>query len=138
VSNLVNFAKDELARIGGDDDDMQKMMNDHIIRMVELFADEGHSGFSASYAIGALEKLLRFEPLTPLTGEADEWAQVGEDTWQNKRCSHVFKDAEDGEAYDIDGIIFREPNGVCFSSRDSRVAVTFPYTPSREYRDVAA
>jgi hypothetical protein len=134
VSNLVNHAKRELALIGHAEDEMQAAMNAHIIRMVETFADEGHSGFSASYAVAALEKLLRFEPLTPLTGSDDEWMEVGDGLFQNVRCSHVFK--EDGNAYDIAGRMFREPDGVCFTGRDSRVPVTFPYTPTTEYVDV--
>lgn len=56
-------------------------------------------------------------------------------THQNKRCSHVFKD-KDGNAYDIDGKVFREPDGCCFTSKDSFVPVTFPYTPKTEYVDV--
>lgn len=134
---LVEFAKSELARIDADGaDEMQNHMNEHILKMVQVFADEGHSGFSASYAVAVLEKLLRFEPLSPLTGADDEWNEVGEGVFQNRRCSHVF--LEDGQAYDIEGKIFREPSGVCFTSRDSRVPVAFPYTPSREYVDVPA
>lgn len=137
---LTDFAKDELRllRSNGEVDEMQDEMDAHILKMVETFADEGHSGFSASYAVGILEKLLRFEPLTPLTGEPSEWVQVSGNAWQNRRCSHVFKDAEDGSAYDIDAVIFREPNGVCFTSRDSHRTITFPYVPVREYVDVPA
>lgn len=135
--SLVEHAKRELALLPGDDDgdEMQAEMNAHIIRMVELFADEGHSGFSAAYAISVLQKLLSFEPLTPLTGNDDEWVEVGTGVFQNSRCSRVFK--EDGEAYDIDGRVFREPSGACFTGRDSRVPVTFPYVPTTEYVDVA-
>lgn len=132
-SNLVLHARAELALLGGADDEMQQAMNEHIIGMVKLFSKEGHSGFSASYAIGILEKLLRFEPITPLTGEPGEWVEVASGTLQNKRCSHVFKEA--GQAYDIDWRIFRDANG-CYTNRDSRVNVTFPYTPKREYVDV--
>ena len=135
---MLEYARDELARIGDADDDMQKEMNAHILRIVEVFADEGHSGFSASYAIGALEKLLRFEPLTPLTGEDDEWVEVADNQWQNKRCGRVFKDSREGPAYDIDAVIFREPDGACFTSRDSHREVTFPYRPTTEYVDVPA
>lgn len=138
--SLVEHAKAELALIGSDDgDEMQSAMNSHILTMVGHFAEEGHSGFSASYAIGILEKLLRFEPLTPLTGDDAEWTDMSEygpePVWQNKRCSRVFK-AADGSAYDIDGKVFREPNGASFTSRDSRVPVTFPYIPKTEYVDV--
>lgn len=120
-----------------DGDTMQKAMNRGLLDLVLVFSTQGHSGFSASYAISALEKLLRFAPLRPLTGDESEWVHVGENTWQNNRCSHVFKDAA-GNAYDIDGKIFREPSGACYTSRDSRVPVTFPYMPVREYVDVEA
>lgn len=117
---------------------MQEAMNKHIIEMVKLFSEEGHSGFSAAYATGILEKLLRFEPLKPLTGEADEWTELDygpEMIAQNKRCSHVFKRA-DGTAYDSEGRIFRYPDGSCVIRKGSAVDITFPYTPSREYVDV--
>jgi len=106
-----------------------------VMKMIEQFSEEGHSGFSASMAISMFERLARFEPLSPLTGKPDEWNEVAEGQWQNRRCSHVFKDA-DGRAYDMDGRIFREPDGSCFTNSNSRVYIDFPYTPKREYIDV--
>lgn len=137
-SNLVAHAREELRRAGLFDDDAMYggMIGEATLRMVEVFADEGHSGYSAGISISVLEKLLRFEPLTPLTGDEDEWTEVADGVFQNRRCSHVFR--ENGEAYDIDGRVFREPNGACYTSRDSRVPVTFPYTPTTEYVDVEA
>lgn len=136
-SSTVDHVKREMPE---SDDPMQNMMRDHLIRMGQLFSIEGHSGFSASYAVSALEKLLRHEPLGPLTGEPDEWVELGygdDMKAQNKRCGHVFMRA-DGTAYDSEGRIFREPDGCCFTSGDSRVDITFPYTPTREYVDVPA
>lgn len=101
--------------------------------LIEKFAEEGHSGMSANIAINVFERVARFEPLTPLTGADDEWVESMPGTFQNVRCPHVFK--ENGEAYDIDGRIFREPDGSCYTKKDSRVPVTFPYTPRREYVD---
>jgi hypothetical protein len=139
MSNLESHAEHELRLAGFFDKDSMYggMLGEAVLKMVKLFADEGHSGYSANAAIGLFERVAKFEPLTPLTGEDDEWVEVSEGQWQNKRCGHVFKDA-DGRAYDIDGKIFREPDGSCFTSRDSRVYVTFPYTPKREYVDVPA
>ena len=135
-SNAESFAEAELARIPCGDDPMQKAMNAHVLKMVRTFAREGHSGFSASYAIAQLERLLRFEPLSPLTGEDDEWNDIsdmsGEPMWQNRRCGRVFKGA-DGRAYDIDGKVFRDADGISYTSRESRVYVTFPYTPTTEF-----
>lgn len=138
MSNLVAYAESELALIGmGKDteDGMNKAMHDHIIKMVQTFADEGHSGMSAGYALSILKKLLAYEPLTPLTGEDSEWNEVSQGVYQNKRCSRVFKQADrfDGQAYDIDGRVFVDPGGSAFTSRDSLVPVTFPYTPKTEY-----
>lgn len=47
--------------------------------IVRLFDRQGHSGGSAGMAIGLLEKLLRYDPLVPLTGKDDEWGELGSD-----------------------------------------------------------
>ena len=145
--SLLTHAKMELAAIGmkeDDDDEMNSAMAKHILHMVEEFAKEGHSGFSAAYAANILDKLLRYQPLSPLNGDASEWNDVGEQNggvlWQNNRCSHVFKDPNG--AYDIDGIVFYDDipqeDGTThrshFTCYESRVPVTFPYTPKTEYK----
>ncbi len=141
MSDLINFAKSELDIIGMKDNDPEianRAMREHILKMVEVFSDEGHSGFSANYAVAILQKLLRFEPLSPLTGEDSEWNLIsdnGEVTYQNKRCSHVFK--SDGRAYDLNGKVFIQDNGSAYTSADSKVYVTFPYTPKTEYVKVS-
>jgi len=115
-------------------DEMQQMVCEHVLKLLEVFSDEGHSGSSAPYAVDLFKTLAMFEPLVPLSGEDDEWEKVGEGMYQNNRCSHVFK--ENGNAYDIEGRIFRESNGACYTNGKSRMPVTFPYTPKREYVDV--
>ena len=140
MSNVINFAKKELDIVGIKEDDLEisnRAMREHILKMVEVFSDEGHSGFSANYAVAILQKLLKFEPLSPLTGEDSEWNLISEkeNLYQNKRCSHVFR--ENGKAYDIHGKVFVQENGSAYTSRDSRVDVTFPYTPKTEYVKVS-
>lgn len=132
MGNLVEHAKRELdiLGMGEDSEDMNKMMYDHIIKMVEVFEDERHSGFSASYAASALDKLLRFEPLAPLQGTDDEWNEVGTGLFQNNRCSHVFK--ENGQAYDSHGKVFVDSEGHSYIRFKSRVNIEFPYSPTRE------
>ena len=138
TGNLYEFAKSELARLQEPGDEMQELMNSQLLEMVHLFSSHGHSGFSASYALAQLQRLLAWEPLTPLTGADDEWNEVGDGTFQNKRCSRVFKDRDrfDGQPYDIDAIVFREGPGQCYTSRDSAQPITFPYTPTTTYVDV--
>jgi hypothetical protein len=81
---------------------------------------------------------MSFEPITPLTGSDDEWEDCGDGLFQNKRCSHVFKqpDRFDGQAYDSKGRAFRRKNGGSYTNRDSKIPVTFPYVPKVEYVDV--
>lgn len=128
MSRLLEHAKSELAMIGEPDDEMQQEMNNGIIKVIEAFSGEGHSGFSAGYAIGKIERLLRFLPLTPLTGEDDEWNQVTDGLYQNKRCSSVFK--QDGRTYDIDAEIFTDDGGETYYHKGGhRVYIEFPYSP---------
>ena len=127
------------------DDEMQEAICNHVLKLLEVFSDEGHSGSSAPYAINVFKTLAMFEPLVPLTGEDWEWTEVSDGTFQNKRCSHVFKQADrfDGQAYDIDGIIFynwyKNENGEksksYFTGKESCVPITFPYTPTKEYKE---
>lgn len=120
---------------GSYNDKMQELICNQVIELLDKFSEHGHSGSSAPYAINLFKTLASFEPLVPLTGEDCEWNDVADGVWQNNRCSHVFKEAN-GKAYDIDGKIFREPNGCCYTSRDSRLYIEFPYTPQRYYIDV--
>lgn len=127
------------------DDEMQEAICNHVLKLLDVFADEGHSGSTAPYAINLFKTLASFEPIVPLTGEDWEWALLDygcDPKWQNKRAGRVFKDS-DGRAYDIDGIVFydwyTDEDGKRFkshyTSKDSRVYVTFPYTPKTVYKE---
>lgn len=76
----------------------------------------GHSGGSAPFSIGALawavQTALSYEPLSPLTGQAQEWMVIDEDMMgrpgveQNVRCGRVFR--ENGQVYAIDSVVWTE------------------------------
>lgn len=136
MSNLTDHARRELEVAGYFDASgpYDGMIGPAIMTMIEAFAKEGHSGLSASIVISVFERVARFEPLTPLTGADDEWNEIAGSMFQNRRCSHVFK--ENGRAYDSTGRIFRYPDGVCVTRHGSRVDIEFPYTPTREYVDI--
>lgn len=135
--SLLAHAETELKAIGmlGSGDEMNEAMSRNVLDLLKMFSEQGHSGFSASYAAGLFEKLAAFQPLAPLTGADDEWGCVseasGEPMWQNKRAFHVFK-AGDGRAYDIEAVIYREPSGAQFTRGGARHYIAFPYTPSRK------
>lgn len=138
--NLEQHARRELEIAGlfDKDSDYGGMVGAAVMQMMQGFSEEGHSGFSAGMTSSIFNKVSRFEPLTPLTGNDDEWGgdHMDGDTLQNKRCSHVFKKISTGLAYDINGKIFREPDGSIYTGSGSRVDITFPYTPKSEYVDV--
>lgn len=143
MTNLIAHALREFKAAGyepidGSEDGPDKWIQENVLELLELFSSQGHSGLSAGYCVSMLEKLARFEPLVPLQGVEDEWGEPfnGDDgTRQNKRCSHVFQ-RKDGTAYDINGRVFREKNGACYTSRDSHVDIVFPYIPTTVYVDV--
>lgn len=150
MSNLLEHARNELKLIGmteDADDEMNAAMTKDILQLIEIFSEQGHSGFSANYCISMFEKLARYETIAPLTGEDSEWTDVGayegRTVYQNKRASNVFKEVnENGTsmAYQMERYIFREPDGVCFTrggEDGSRFYITeWPYTPEHEYIDV--
>lgn len=145
MSNLVKHAHRELtlAGLGPTDkniDPMNRLMGKQILAIVKNFSKQGHSGFSASYAVKRIEKLLNYEPILPLTGDDDEWESVegfnGIVVYQNVRCSRVFKEVDaDGRerAYDIYGKVFRDKNGSNWTNSKSHVNITFPYIPKSRY-----
>ena len=126
------YGRKELERVGyfkeGDDPYNDAVANG-ILELLEVFDNQGHSGFTAPYTAQMFHRLAMFKPITPLTGEDDEWNEVGTDVFQNKRYSAVFKDGKNGKAYNIEGKIFSDDGGeTWFTNRNSIVYIDFPYT----------
>jgi hypothetical protein len=139
MSNLIRHAKREFLALGYKpieecEDDPDKWIQENVLELLEVFSKQGHSGFSAPYCISMFSKLAKFEPMCPLQGTDDEWMEVNDGMWQNVRCGRVFKD-ESG-SYDIDGKVFIDRDGCAYTDKDSRVYITFPYTPKTEYINV--
>jgi hypothetical protein len=107
--SLVDYAENELALLGmtGDlpENDPDRWMHDNIMACVEAFAGGGHSGYSAAYAVGILEKLLRFEPITEITYGPEQWIDQsymsGTLMWQHKRRSTTFSVDQGITHYDL-------------------------------------
>lgn len=131
-SNLTKHVQIEVARI-----DPEAVLG--ITNIARVFAIGGHSGGSAPITIGLISAALSWKPLTPLTGQAEEWHEVEEGIFQNKRCSHVFKDVRrfDGQAYDLNGTMWENEEGCLYTDGNSTVLITFPYTPVTLYKKAA-
>jgi len=96
-SNLVNHARRELELIGEEPETI-----DGILRIMQAFADMGHSGGSASVIIPWIHELLQFNNLKPLTDNPDEWQQLNDmgmlDVWQSRRRADAFS-TDGGKTY---------------------------------------
>ncbi len=117
----------------------------HVRDLLLTFSTYGHSGSSAPFAAASFARLVQFKPLSPLTGDESEWMEIEAGTgptWQNRRYGSVFRqqkiDAEvkdsafidariSHEFYDIDAIVYRQPDGLCICGPASVGDVTMPY-----------
>ena len=86
--DLATYAKSELKRTGDWESDPAWCQS--IVAAAAAFSSYGHSGGSAAAGIAALNRLLQFQPLGPLTSDPGEWVQVAEDMWQNVRDGRAF------------------------------------------------
>jgi len=108
--SLVEYAESELElagmSAGAPEDDPNRWMHDSIMLCVKAFSEGGHSGSSAAYALAVLEKLLRFQPLTPITYGPEQWNDMGYASgtpmWQHKRKSTTFSTDHGLTHYDIE------------------------------------
>lgn len=134
---------------------------DEILALCEKFGNNGDSGGSAPYVANAIahtiKHLLLQQPISPITGIAEEWILVADDEfgplYQNVRCGSIFKN-ENSQAYYIDAITKKTQNGFEFNgpmwlSKDDYLAgnidnkltckhfiKSFPFTPKTFYIDV--
>jgi hypothetical protein len=150
MSNMLKWATEELRIAGYDindpEDGPSRWLAEGTLELLKVFADQGHSGFSASHAVSLFERLASWKPIAPLTGADNEWNKEDKGVSQNRRDSLVFK-GKDGQAYWIDGRVFwnwrthpdiddGKPYKSYYTSRDSRVKIeSFPWTrpTEREY-----
>lgn len=122
------FAHDELKRAGlfDEDSDYAGGLGKAVAELVEVFDRQGHSGASAHMTVDLFSKVALHQPLTSLTGEDDEWFEHDHGSFQNTRCSAVFKEGKYGRAYYLDAISWRSQRGSTFSQGKSDDGITGP------------
>ena len=112
MSNLVDHANRELDILGyprplvPDADvefDMDTEMRRCLVELVTVFANQHHSGFSSSYCLSLLNKLLRFEPLSPVTNNPEEWVDQSYHPAHNNKLEILFQNIRHSEAFSHDG-----------------------------------
>lgn len=80
-----------------------------ILGALDLVLDAFDSGGAAAVGFDLFTRLWAGKPLTPLTGEDQEWIEHP-DCYQNRRCGSIFKVKADnpryglkiGDCYDLD------------------------------------
>lgn len=108
MSNLTEHAKQELVMAGVFDKDSyyKGMIGEAVMELVEVFAKQGHSGFSASLTLELFNKVVNYKNLTPIGKTKAEWIDQseasGEPLWQNKRRGSTFSRDGGKTWYDID------------------------------------
>ena len=110
MSNLVEHAKKELQLAGffDKDSDYDGMLGDAVLELIEVFAKQGHSGFSAMRTLYLFNEVADFKPLTPIGTTEGEWMDVtgtgGDNSpmWQNIRRHSTFSRDGGKTWYDID------------------------------------
>lgn len=80
----------KIAGLLDEDSDYNGMVGEAVIQLADTLGKQGHSGFSAFMTIELFNKVARFENVTPLTSDPDEWNHVGPDMWQSSRNSKAF------------------------------------------------
>jgi len=116
-----------------DENSSQGELRRAIIELMDVFVKQNLTITCRDACRHLLLKLIPLRPLTPLTGEEDEWNLIEENLWQNKRYVFVFKDG-DGNAFDCSRKVFRKgAGGGWYATKDSTVKIEFPYTPYREF-----
>lgn len=136
MNNILKHAERELSLIGYDGkDEYNNMAKAAIMELLTTFANQGHSGFSANYVINIFNKLARYETLSPLTGDDNEWNDMTEMSgykhFQNNRDSAVFKN--DTRCYYINAVVWVDNCGAYTDKKSRGYIKSFPFTPKTFY-----
>lgn len=103
-SPLVKYARHELELAGLFDasSDYGGLFGKAVMDLMKVYADQGHSGVSGEMVVNLFSRLARFQPISPLTYEPDQWVQHQPDFWQHRRDSAVFSRDQGKTNYRVD------------------------------------
>lgn len=116
MSSLLQHTKTELRAAGmfDDDADFDGAIGVGVTALMETLTAYGHSGTSLDATVKTFSRLAAHLPLSPLTGDDDEWHHPvkGDTMEQNKRCPRVVRDGK-----------------MAWDTEKGYTALTFPYMP---------
>jgi hypothetical protein len=124
VSNLVDWSKRELEMAGlfDKDSDYDGALGPAIMGMIKTFSEQGHSGGSAGIVRSILDKLLNWEPLTPVTDPLKDGYNDISTMWddggvhfQCVRDSTIFSDNGGKSWYKLVDDIYADEDGISYT-----------------------
>lgn len=102
MSSLVKHAQRELELAGlfDKDSDYNGMLGKAVLDLIKVFAKQNHSISSADQTLHIFNKLSKYENLTPITSDPQDWLDIndilgeffGVPLWQCKRNPAIFSD----------------------------------------------
>lgn len=111
--NLTSHAQRELELAGlfDQDSDYEGMLGEAVLELMQTFSSQGHSGFSALLTADIFGRLVKWEPLTELTDNPNEWNDLREEfdpgdvvgmEFQSNRKPSCFSSDGGKTYYDLD------------------------------------
>ena len=130
-STMTDWARNELQLAGlfDKESDYEGMLGEAVMELMDKFAEQGHSGFSASLVSSIFDRLSHWKPLSELTNDPAEWMEVTDHQeartpglkgpvkcYQSRRSPDCFSEDGGQTYYSIDDPCFEgtEENGVTF------------------------
>jgi len=152
IKNMKNHAKNEFHIFEKVQPDAVVLeFKNEIMALVNNFMKSGQSGGSVHYVAATISETVKnlclAKTITPLTGENDEWVDVGY-FYQNKRMSNIFKYKYNNKAYNIDAIVwvsdtysftgsvYLDNNGKLELVNSKLFINIFPFTPKTFYIEI--
>lgn len=147
--SLKQHTEFELHKAGllDNDSDYNGEIGKSVMQLIEVFSNQGHSGYSASVVRNLFNQLSDYKPLGGISGEEDEWVEVSKGLLQNKRLSGVFKDVtiQNSKPYYLDSIIWKDSESTFSGSVKTKdvkkvssrqFIKSFPFYPKTFYIEV--
>lgn len=141
INMLVEHVQRELKLAGFlDENSDDYRIGKSVIEIIDFFSKKEYS-YDLAIKIGDLfKKLIVYECISPLTGKDDEWIEISNKFFQNKRIDNVFKDKNN--VYYCDAIIWCPYNkkysfiGIVENVSSKQFIRSFPFVPKTFYIDV--
>jgi len=147
MSELMSWARKEVELASKNCDEYGAACLNSALKALYSLSEDGHSGYSIGATQSILNSLIKYKPLTPLTGDDSEWGICCSNesdeyiSYQNNRYSALFKHVyKDGsvEYNDIDRFVLEDigngsrwSNGSAFRLIEGYFPpISFPYSPN--------